>query len=157
MTRIQVPAALIIALVLLMEPDCAEAFQSHPAPEGLYVHQFAHIVFMITMGFLAYWLQYNQLIRERGWRLIQLACLLLILWNMVAFVGHWVETHIPDTSVVGEPDWSQRIRLDVHPMIPLYYMLKLDHLVSVPAMIALFLGIRSLYKQALAEEHHSDE
>ncbi|WP_052316015.1 hypothetical protein [Desulfomonile tiedjei] len=157
MIRLRVPAILFAALVLCIKPDCAEAFQSHPAPEGLYVHQIAHIVFIIAMGFLAYWLQYNLLIRERGWRLIQLACLLLILWNVVAFIGHWVETRIPDASVVGEPDWSQRIRVDLHPLIPLYYMLKLDHLVSVPAMIALFLGIRSLYKQALAEEHHFDE
>jgi hypothetical protein len=42
-------------------------------------------------------------------------------------------------------------------MTRLYYALKLDHLVSVPAMICLFLGIRSLYKDALKEEEHARE
>jgi hypothetical protein len=30
-----------------------------------------------------------------------------------------------------------------------YYFLKMDHLVCVPAILCLFLGIRNLYKQTL--------
>ena len=59
-------------------PAAALAFQSHPAPEGLYAHQFAHVFFLIAMIFLAYWLEYNKLTLHRGWRLIQAACVLFI-------------------------------------------------------------------------------
>lgn len=103
------------------------------------------------MGILVYWLQVNDFVRQRGWRLIQIACLLLILWNTDAVLGHWVEERVASEAVIGEPDWTQRIVMDSM-MTQLYYVLKLDHLVSVPALACLCLGIRSLYKSALKEE-----
>jgi hypothetical protein len=64
-------------------------------------------------------------------------------------IGHWVQELIPDASLAGEPDWSQRLRLDLSPWAHLYYALKFDHLVCVPAIICLYLGTRGL---ALIEE-----
>jgi lipid-A-disaccharide synthase-like uncharacterized protein len=144
-------ATIFILWCLVLFPEAGWAFQSHPAPEGLYVHQLAHGFFIVAMGILIYWLQVNDFVRLRGWRLIQVACILLILWNADAIVGHWVEERVASDAVIGEPDWTQRIILD-STMTRLYYMLKLDHIVSVPALICLFLGIRSLYKDALKEE-----
>jgi hypothetical protein len=140
---------------LLCSPTAANAFQSHPAPEGLYVHQLAHWFFIFAMGMLAYWLQVNGLTREKGWRLIQLSCILLIFWNLVAFTGHWVEEMISDAVVSGEPDWTQRIVVD-SAWTGLYYVLKLDHLVQIPATLCLLLGIRSLYKRAAKEAQSGD-
>lgn len=140
---------------LFFSPTAAAAFQSHPGPEGLYAHQLAHIFFILAMAFLAYWLQVNGFTRERGWRLIQVSCLLLILWNLVAFTGHWVEERISDAVISGEPDWTQRIVVD-SAWTAAYYALKLDHLVQVPAMMCLVLGIRSLFKHAAGEEQSGD-
>jgi lipid-A-disaccharide synthase-like uncharacterized protein len=145
-----------IVLSAFFSPEVAWAFQSHPAPEGLYVHQLAHVFFIVAMGILAYWLQVNRFVQQRGWRLIQMSCILFILWNIDTFFGHWVEERVAADAVIGEPDWTQRIILDSS-MTRLYYALKLDHLVSVPAIICLFLGIRSLYKYALKEEEHARE
>jgi hypothetical protein len=145
-----------IVLSALFSPEVTWAFQSHPAPEGLYVHQLAHVIFSVAMGILAYWLQVNSFVQQRGWRLIQISCILFILWNIDAFFGHWVEERVTADAVIGEPDWTQRIILDSL-MTRLYYTLKLDHLISVPAMICLFLGIRSLYKDALREEGYAGD
>jgi len=145
----------IILAYLLSDSPAAMAFQSHPGPEGLYAHQLAHIFFILAMAFLAYWLQVNGFTLERGWRLIQVSCLLLILWNLVAFTGHWVEERISDAVISGGPDWTQRIVVD-SVWTGLYYGFKLDHLVQVPAMLCLALGIRSLYKQAAREEQSGD-
>ena len=71
----------------------------------------------------------------------------------MAIVGHWVEELVTAGAMIGEPDWTQRIILD-SAMMRLYYALKLDHLVCVPAMIFLVVGIRSLYKSALREERN---
>jgi hypothetical protein len=145
-----------IVLSALFSPEVAWAFQSHPAPEGLYVHQLAHVIFSVAMGILAYWLQVNSFVQQRGWRLIQISCILFILWNLNTILGHWVEERVAADAVIGEPDWTQRIILD-STMTRLYYALKLDHLVSVPAMICLFLGIRSLHKAALEKEGHAGD
>jgi hypothetical protein len=141
----------------MLAPVSLWAFQSHPAPEGLYAHQLAHGFFIVAMGFLAYWLQFNRLAMQKGWRLIQSACLLFILWNVVAIAGHWVEERIPREVLQGDPDWTQRIDLSVNTLNYAYYILKLDHLVCVPAMICLLLGVRALHKKVVSEEPFEDE
>ena len=154
MVRVKIAFVLILAC-LFDGPTAANAFQSHPAPEGLYIHQLAHCFFVFAMAMLAYWLQVNGFTREKGWRLIQVSCVLLILWNLVAFTGHWVEEMISDAAISGEPDWTQRIVVD-SVWTGLYYVLKLDHLVQIPAMLCLLLGIRSLYKRAAREAQSGD-
>ncbi len=109
------------------------------------------------MGFLAYWLEFNRLALQKGWRLIQTSCLLFILWNVAAFAGHWVEERIPREVFQGDPDWTQRIDLSISTLNYVYYFLKLDHLICVPAMICLFLGVRALYKEVVSKEPLADE
>jgi len=131
----------------------AHAIQSHPAPEGLYVHQLAHVCFIISMGFLAYWLEVQKFCRKKGWRYIQIAALLFVFWNILAFAGHCVEEKIPRELFVGDPDWSQRLVAHENMWADLFYVLKLDHLASVPAIICLFVGIRLLYRDVEEKEH----
>lgn len=160
-TKARLGRTLLLAVLGLagqaLVPTAVFAFQSHPAPEGLYAHQLAHGFFLIAMVFLAYWLEYNNLTLHRGWRLIQAACILFILWNLVALSGHWVEERIPRDDLQGDPDWTQRIDLAGHSLNYAYYFLKLDHFVCVPAMICLFLGVRSLYKEVASKEPLTDE
>jgi hypothetical protein len=146
----KVVAAFVIGLFLSV-PDPVLAFQSHTGYEGLCVHQLAHVFFAVTMGILAYWLQANRFTDQRGWRLVQISCLLFIIWNMDAFFGHWVEHRIPDGSLIGPPDWTQRIYVNVD-WVTAYYVLKMDHLWCVPAIVCLFAGIRLLFLSALDEE-----
>lgn len=146
-------ALLVLAVLagLAVSPEKAWAFQSHPAPEGLYVHQLAHVVFIIAMGFLMYWLEVNLFTRQRGWRYIQVSALFFILWNMVAMSGHFVEEMVPRELFVGDPDWSQRLIAGTTLWADLFYVLKLDHIVCVPAIVCLFLGVRTLYLDALRQ------
>lgn len=148
--------ALIVLVGQLAAPSGAWSFQSHPAPEGLYAHQMAHLFFIIAMAMLAYWLEFNRFTVHRGWRLIQMSCILFLLWNLVAITGHWVEVRIPREVLQGDPDWTQRIELGSNRLNWLYYFLKLDHLYCVPAIVCLFLGVRSLYLQVLNEEPKGD-
>ncbi|MEW6349915.1 MAG: hypothetical protein AB1646_12685 [Thermodesulfobacteriota bacterium] len=143
--------------ISLAGPARAWAFQSHPAPEGLYVHQLAHVCFIAAMGILAYWLERNRLTEQRGWRFIQVSCVLFIAWNVFAFTGHWVEERVPDSSLIGEPDWTARLVIDGSPVVFAYYLLKLDHLVCVPAVVCLFLGIRALFVEANTREREPHE
>ena len=146
----KIAATFVVGLSVCF-PESVLAFQSHTGYEGLCVHQMAHVIFAIAMGILAYWLHANKFTDQKGWRLVQISCLLFILWNMDAFAGHWVEERIPDGSLVGEPDWTQRIAVDVE-WVTAYYILKMDHLWCVPAIVCLFAGIRLLFLSALNEE-----
>lgn len=152
-----IPFLLLVSpLSPMFFPDHAWAFQSHPAPEGLYVHQLAHVVFIISMAFLVYWLEVNLFTRERGWRYIQVSALFFILWNLVAVSGHCVEEMVPRELFVGDPDWSQRLIAGTTLWVDLFYVLKLDHIVCVPAIVCLFLGVRTLYLGALRQGNSTD-
>jgi hypothetical protein len=105
------------------------------------------------MVLLVYWLEKNRFVEEKCWRRIQIACLLLILWNIVAFAGHIVAKHVDPALIVGESgSIGQRILFQQSPWARYYYVLHLDHLLCVPAMLGLFLGIRSLCRQIMQEE-----
>jgi hypothetical protein len=142
--------------ILSGSADSAWAFQSHPAPEGLYAHQLAHLFFAVSMGILAYWLHRNRLSNQTGWKLIQVSCALFVAWNVVTFTGHWMEELISADVIQGAQDWSQRIEMSSRPAAA-FYVLKLDHLLCVPALLCLVLGLRSLYKQVLAEAERPHE
>jgi hypothetical protein len=146
----EIAATFVIGLTLCV-PESVFAFQSHAGHEGLVGHQMAHVFFAGAMGILAYWLHANRFTDRKGWRLVQISCLLFILWNIGAIFGHWVEDRIPDASLIGEPDWTQRLSVDVE-WASAYYVLKMDHLLCVPAIICLFAGIRLLFRGALDEE-----
>ena len=72
----------------------ALATQTHGQPEGLYVHQIAHLFFIISMGILEFWLRQRNLIKEKGWKYIQLAAVLFILWNIDAIIVHFLDEQI---------------------------------------------------------------
>ena len=138
------------SLGICLDPVQAFALQSHGPPEGYYTHQLAHILFALSMVGLAYWLEVNRFTKERGWRLIQISCLLFFLWNLVALSGHFVEVRIPPDFIEGHgTGWGQRLLAGGGSYAVFYYFLKMDHLVCVPAIFCLFLGIRNLYKQTL--------
>ena len=143
---------LLPTLALISLPRAAWALQTHPAPEGLYAHMLAHLFFIATLAIFTYWLQTTGLFRERGWRLIQISCLMFILWNLDTFAVHWIEhTLSREMLLTTGLDWSQRLSMTGGWRSWVYYFGKFDHLFCVPAMLLLLFGLRDLYRQAGSE------
>ena len=124
----------------------AMATQTHGEPEGLVAHQIAHLFFMVSMGFLVYWLHARRLTKERGWRFIQYAAILLILWNMDTFFAHTLDEAVDLLDIRRIGNWHIRIVAEsgFESLETLYYAAKLDHLWCVPALWLLYIGIKRL-------------
>jgi hypothetical protein len=135
-------AVLAGAATVTATPATVWAIQVHPAPEGLYAHQIAHVFLAVSLGFFAFWLQRRRLAKARGWRLIQAACLLLVLWSHAAMTGHTLEGRLPEEAL-RLVDGRGVLAVD-SPWEALYYLLKMDHFFCVPAMALLYRGLRRL-------------
>lgn len=149
----RVETILLVATAgVCLAPGTASALQSHGPPEGLFAHQLAHVFFALSMAILAYWLESHGFTRDRGWRLVQLSCVLFLFWNIAAFSGHFIEGRISPDLIVGQKGtWNQRLIAGSETHALAYYFLKLDHLLCVPAILCLFLGLRSHYRRTLME------
>jgi len=138
-------------------PGNALATQGHGGIEGVYAHQFAHIFFIVSMGILIYWLRERKLVRETGWRFIQYAALFFILWNIDTIFVHALDDQfrIIQTQSVGT--WQIQIEdAYSHNVIKLfYYFAKLDHLLCVPALVLLYLGLKRLKETSAGDSKAS--
>ncbi len=137
----------LVVLTILLAAGPAWATQTHGEPEGLYAHQMAHLFFIFAMGLLIYWLRRRHLVKEKAWRYIQYSAMLLILWNIDTFAVHFLDEQI-DLIRTGTLDtWHMRIETaEGHAYLgPIYYLAKLDHLLCVPALLFLYLGLKRLY------------
>lgn len=132
----------------LLPADPVWATQTHGQPEGLYVHQIAHIFFIISMGILEFWLRQRNLTDERGWKYIQLAAVLFILWNIDAALVHFMEEHLDILGISRIDYWHLQIdnTQGQNSITLIYYFLKLDHLLCVPAMFCLYYGLKTILK-----------
>jgi hypothetical protein len=131
-------------------PVPALAVQEHGAPEGLFMHQGAHLFFIASMGLLIYWLRQRQLVRETGWRYIQYAALFFILWNLDAFTAHQLDEQLGVVDMLAVAPGLVRIDAGDLPraLAWFYYGVKLDHLLCVPALLFLYFGLRRLLRDA---------
>ncbi len=142
----------LLLSVLIVYPGQAWAFQSHAAPEGIYVHQLAHIFFMAALCYL-FWDIRRSSFPDRGWRFLQMFCVFMVLWNIVTFTGHLVGGFIDKGTFVTESGYfSTKIAGPINMTKMIYYFAKLDHIFSVPALFCLYLCLRSLYKASCKEE-----
>lgn len=133
-------AAAALALVLGL-PRTALALQPHGPPEGLYVHQIAHLLFAVATLFLLYHLR-----RERlpGLPWFLGAGILFIVWNLTTLVGHAAELSVAAQDFLGAPAHLSRRLLMSGPAAWTYYVTKLDHLILLPAFILLYFGLQAL-------------
>ena len=131
---------------MIFIPNPAAATQAHGAPEGLFVHQLSHLFFIFAMAILIYWLRSRGLVCEKGWRNIQYAAIFFILWSLDAFFVHLLDEQFLLVNVTRTGPWQ--IRIDTPDGMAwlggVYYLLKLDHLLCVPGLIFLYLGLRKL-------------
>lgn len=131
--------------------ESAWALQSHGAPEGIYVHQMAHALFMASLAYLYWHTRRTQESDNNGWKYLQLFCILLFCWNILAFTGHEALKHLLADDFIGKNSWGEQLALPLTPIKVLYYITKMDHFLVVPALMALVVSLRTFYKQALEE------
>jgi hypothetical protein len=142
-----------IFLLHLAAPLSAWATQGHGQPEGLYAHQMAHLFFIVSMGVLIYWLRDRNLVAIPGWRLIQYSALFFILWNMGAYTVHYIEEQVELLRIVRLDSWRIEIQApEGFRWLPyVYYLAKLDHLLCVPALFFMYLGLKRLLNETEAD------
>jgi len=145
------PGIVTALFATLVFPARANALQAHAYP-GLYVHMLAHLFFLVAMIGFGLRIQRTWLSARASWRSIAWAAWLMALWNVWAMGGHLVELaidpgvllrsdahEIPDLLLAG---WKEK----------LYYLLKMDHLVSLPALVFLYRGLSGIARERFAEE-----
>ncbi|MGD8366761.1 MAG: hypothetical protein PVG78_03885 [Desulfobacterales bacterium] len=133
---------------VLAAPARVLATQAHAAPEGIIGHQIAHVVFIVSMAILIYWLRERRLVEQPGWKYIQYAALFFILWNLDAFFAHLIDEQLLLVKVEKIDFWRRRIvaKNGFEGIESIYYLLKMDHLLCVPAMLFLYMGLRRLLR-----------
>lgn len=139
-------AAFVYLLVFAASP--ALATQTHGDPEGLYVHQLSHAFFLFSMGLLVYWIRTRGLGANPGWRYIQYAAMLFMVWTVDAFFAHFMDEHFALVHVTRVDAWHIRIESESTGKAILYYLLKLDHLWCVPALMFMYAGLRRLDRES---------
>ena len=142
----------LLLLALIVFPGNAWAVQSHGAPEGLYVHQLAHIFYTASMGYL-FWGVRRSKFKSRGWVFLQAYCVFIILWNIVALTGHSIASHVDESFFTSENGYlTTRLHGPFTSLKLWFYFTKLDHLFSIPALLCLYLGMKGIYRSSLKEE-----
>lgn len=143
---------LLSAIMVLSAPGEALALQVHGEPEGLYVHQMAHLHYIFALGYF-FWDIRRTSFTGRGWHYLQLFCIFMTCWNGIAFVGHFAGLYL-EPHALHQTDCYLDIRL-LSPFTfnkYLYFITKLDHLIYVPALFFLYLGLRSFYRSVVKAE-----
>jgi hypothetical protein len=142
----------LLFVILAMFPGSAWAVQSHGAPEGLYVHQFAHIFYTAALCYL-FWCIRHSVFKSKGWRYLQVFCLFMILWNVVAFTGHSLDGLVDSVNFNDDNGYLGTRLLGPFTNLKLwYYFTKLDHLFSIPALVFLYLGMKAIYRNTMEEK-----
>ena len=146
-------------LATLVLPDLCLATQLHHASEGIIVHQAGHVFFLCSMVVLIFTISGRQLSGVRGWRLIQYAALFFILWNLDALAAHFLDNQIAIVKIRNVSMWQMVLetRLDSALLPWFYYLLKLDHLLCVPAMILLYRGLSCLHEDRKKSLENGEE
>jgi len=139
---------LAFAPILLVVLSCREAMalQTHGGAEGVVVHQLAHFQYLGALGYLLWDIRRSSF-HGIGWIYLQRFCWLMMIWNGIAFIGHFAQVALPDEAISTEDGYLSALLL-----LPfsfgkwIYYITALDHLVCTPALFFLFLAMRSFYR-----------
>ncbi len=131
---------------LILMPIDGYAVQLHARSEGVITHQMGHLFFLFSMVALIFTVTGKGLGKQKGWRLIQYSAFFFILWNLDAIAAHFFDNQIYAVKI--ENISLSQIKVvtinDSSILAWLYYFLKLDHLLCLPAMFFLYRGLSSL-------------
>jgi hypothetical protein len=142
----------LIVLLLLGQTESAWALQSHGPPEGIYVHQMAHLLFMGALAYLYWHTRRAPVLASKGWKYLQLFCILLFCWNLLALIGHEAFERLSPTDFIDKNSWKEQIAAPLSFIKVLYFITKMDHFLNVPALLALVISLRTFYLEALEED-----
>jgi len=139
-----IPAMTIAGLILL--PIEVSATQLHASSEGIITHQAGHFFFLFSMVALIFTITGKDLNKQKGWRLIQYSAFFFILWNLDAIFAHFLDNQIYAVKIENISLGKMRIitNNDSSLLAWFYYILKLDHLLCVPAILFLYKGLSFL-------------
>lgn len=140
----------LAASLTLAVSENAWALQSHGGPEGLYVHQMAHVLFMTSLAYL-HWHTRRTQDAGKGWKYLRFSCFMLFCWNGLAFTGHEAFDYLTTADFLDKNSWSEQLALPITPVKALYYITKMDHFLMVPALLALVLSLRTFYLETRKE------
>jgi len=137
---------LIAIAVFILQPINVSATQLHTSSEGVIIHQIGHLFFLFSMVILIFTIRNKGLDSQKGWRLIQYSAFFFILWNLDTITAHFLDNQIHAVKI--ENISLTRIKVVTHNdsslLAWLYYFLKLDHFLCVPAMFFLYRGLSRL-------------
>ena len=144
--RIWTLLSLVSILSVVLFSGEAWALQTHGGTEGVVVHQLAHIQYLGALGYLLWDLR-RSAFTGVGWLYLQRFCLLMMVWNGIAFIGHFSQMSLGEDAISTEDGYlSALLLLPVTFGKWIYYITALDHLVCVPALFFLYLAMRSFYR-----------
>lgn len=137
----------ITGLTLL--PAVGHATQLHASMEGIITHQAGHLFFLFSMVVLIFTITGKGLNKQKGWRLIQYSAFFFVLWNMDTIMAHFLDNQIHVVKIENiSLDQIKVITNNDSPLLAwVYYFLKLDHLLCVPAMLFLYRGLSILVNE----------
>ena len=142
--KIFYPIPFVTIFFVLSSAEHAFALQTHAAPEGLCVHQLAHLFFILCMGSFAYRIHRTWLPRHQGWKYFALGGILLMAWNLWAFTGHFITLLISrENFILPEEGLVPLLHITSWKEV-LYYVLSMDHLLCVPALVCFYVGLKSI-------------
>jgi len=145
-TKITCISVLTPVLLLALFSGQAMALQVHDGAEGLVVHQLAHIQYLGALGYLL-WDIRRSAFSGIGWLYLQWFCRLMMLWNFLAFFGHFAQVALPGEAISKENGYlSSILLLPISFSKLIYFLTALDHLLAAPALFFLYLAMRSFYR-----------
>lgn len=152
--KISLPVTRLIFVLapLLLSAENGWALQSHGAPEGFYTHQIAHLLFSGALAYLYFHTRSTPATGSRGWRYLQIFCVIFICWNLLAFTGHELFERLADDDFLAKGTWHEQLTMPLSLIKVTYYITKMDHLLNVPAFFALVLSLKRFYQDAVEEE-----
>ncbi|SDT89919.1 hypothetical protein [Desulfobacula phenolica] len=151
---------ILVAAYFILLPTNLYATQLHINSEGIITHQAGHLFFLFSMVTLIFTIKRKGLDKQKGWRLIQYSAFFFIVWNLDVIIAHFLDNQAYAVKI--ENLSLTRIKVVAQNnsalLAWLYYGLKLDHLLCVPAMILFYKGLSSLvseHQQQMAKKERS--
>ena len=118
--------------------------------EGSYVHETAHLLFLLSMLFFIHEIFHANLQKFRGFRLLVWAWAVLAFWNLDAFIGHFAAWTLTNPVLLGEGLSRKILMYDSNTW--LFYITKIDHcLFLVPAFYLFYRGLKVLTRESQGE------
>jgi hypothetical protein len=83
---------------------------------------------------------------------MKIFAILMLLWNLVALLGHTIAIFLGQHVFASQNGYLATKMVPPYTLTKLiYFFTSMDHLLCVPALLFLMLGIRSFYHKTLKE------